>query len=344
MSCGILSISSDILVRVILQSRAAKVVCSSVKIHSKRRSNLGCFHTPVLVDTVLQFLITTPSGIYIDGTVGGGGHSEAILKRLDKDGKLIGIDRDEDAVAYCQSRFSLYTKQVQILHGELAEIDHLLTDVGIEQIDGLLLDLGVSSYQIDMPERGFSYLSDAPLDMRMDRSTGRTARDIVNNYPEQQLADIFFRYGEERYARKIAREIIKKRKKKPIERTKELSDMVRQVTPHRWQIKTLSRVWQALRVEVNNELEQLRIGLERIFPFLKSEGRIVVLSYESLTDRMVKRFFRGEEPSFSKKEIGIPNSLFSFRVLTRRVVRPTEKEINRNPRAKSAKLRAAEKI
>ncbi len=302
------------------------------------------FHTPVLVDAVLQFLITNPSGIYVDGTVGGGGHSEAILKHLDKDGKLIGIDRDKDAVAYCQNRFSSYAGQVQILHGELAEIDHLLTEIGVEQIDGLLLDLGVSSYQIDVPERGFSYLLDAPLDMRMDRSKGKTARDIVNNYPEQQLADIFFQYGEERYGRRIAREIIKERKKKPIESTKELSDLIRKIIPHRWQIKTLSRVWQALRIEVNDELEQLRIGLKQIFPLLKSGGRIVVLSYESLTDRMVKRFFRGEEPSFSKKEIGILDSLFSFRVLTRRVVRPTEEEIKRNSRARSAKLRAAEKV
>jgi len=302
------------------------------------------FHAPVLVDAVLEYLLTDLSGMYVDGTVGGGGHGEAILRRLDKGGKLIGIDRDREAVHFCKDRFSSYGKWVQIIHGDLGRVDLLFGEMGINKIDGFFLDLGVSSCQIDAAERGFSYLSDGPLDMRMDSSVSGSAGDIINGCSEQDLADIFFRYGEERFARRIARRVFEERKKGPIETTGALADVIRQITPVRWHTKTLSRTFQALRIEVNDELEQLKDGLEKVYPFLKTGGRVVVISYHSLEDRLVKRFFRGEYLSFSRSEVPRPGSGFRFRVLTRRVIRPSEEEIQGNSRARSARLRAAEKM
>lgn len=301
------------------------------------------FHIPVLVDKVLDFLLTDRAGIYVDGTIGGGGHSEAILNRLVEEGRLIGIDRDRDAVAFCKKRFSSYGEKMHIAYGDLSTLDFLLENLGIKQIDGLFLDLGISSHQIGTSERGFSYIEEGPLDMRMDVSVSICAKDIVNTYSEQSLTEIFWTYGEERFARRIARKIGEERRKRPIETTGALSEIVQSVTPYRQRVKTLARIWQAIRFEVNDELGQLKKGLESIYPLLKPEGRIVVLSYESLMDRLVKRFFRGENPTFSKKEPFQSDSQFHFRVLTRRVVRPTEEEVRENPRARSARLRAAAK-
>lgn len=304
----------------------------------------GVFHKPVLVESVLQFLLTDSSGTYVDGTVGGGGHSEAILRHLSQKGRLIGIDRDRDAVAFCQNRFSCFGERVKVVKGDFGDVDLLLTGLSISQIHGFFLDLGLSSFQVDTAERGFSYLADGPLDMRVDVSSLRSARDVVNTYSEQKLADIFYRFGEERFARGIARRIVEARIKRSIETTGALADLVRRSLPGHRQIKTLSRVWQAIRIEVNDELGQLRMGLEKVFPFLRPGARVVVISYHSLEDRLVKRFFRGEEATFSKKDVPRPGSGFGFRVLTRRVIRPQEAEIRDNSRARSARLRAAEKV
>ncbi len=302
------------------------------------------FHEPILLNESIQFLLTNRSGIYVDGTLGGGGHAEAILKKLGERGKLIGIDRDEEAIAYCEQRLFSYGDRVSIIQGELREVDRLLDDLGISQISGIFLDLGVSSHQIDTVERGFSYLGDGPLDMRMDTSLTKSASFIINHYSHRDLSDIFIRYGEEYRANRIARRIIAGRKTGAINTTGDLAEIIRQVTPHRQQIKTLSRIWQGIRFEVNDELEQLRIGLEKIYTYLKIGGRIVVISYESLMDRMVKRFLRGENPTYFKKELPMKHPGIQIRSLTRKVVRPTAEEILRNSRARSARLRAGEKL
>lgn len=301
------------------------------------------FHAPVLVDRVPEFLLTNPSGIYVDGTVGGGGHARMILERLNDRGLLIGIDRDEEAIAYSEDRLSGYGKKAKLVCGDFENVDTFLEKVGVDEIDGLLLDLGVSSHQLDEPERGFSYMADGPLDMRMGDTEAR-ACDILRSISERDLADVLYRYGEERHSRKIAREIVRVRARKSIETTGALAGVVRRITPPRWQTKTLSRVFQALRITVNRELEQLANGLERVYPLLKRGGRIVVITYHSLEDRLVKRFFRGETPSYAKHGPVIPVPLRSFNILTRRVVTPSEEEMRENSRSRSAKLRAAEKI
>jgi len=303
-----------------------------------------CFHTPVLVNEAMGLLITNPSGTYVDATAGGGGHSEAILRRLDNKGRLIGIDRDREAIAFCREKLQSDESRARFVHGDFKTMDRVLSELSIKRIDGFFLDLGVSSHQLERPERGFSYLTDGPLDMRMDNASTLTARDVINGYKEADLTDIFIRYGEERHARQIARKIVERRKKGAIETTEELVEVVARTVPYRYRIKTLSRVWQALRFEVNSELDQLRVGLEKAYAFLKIKGRIVVISYESLMDRMVKRFFRGQQPDFFRREEPISRPGYSFHVLTRRIIRPTEEEIKRNPRSRSARLRAAEKV
>ncbi len=301
------------------------------------------FHVPVLVESVIHFLITNPEGIYVDSTLGGGGHADAILRDLDQKGRLIGIDQDDEAVLFCQKRFSSEGNRILILHDAFEHIDRVLNELSISKIDGLFMDLGVSSHQIDTTERGFSYMSDGPLSMQMNTHQSLDAREVVNTYREDVLADIFYGYGEERNARRIARAIVQERKKKSIQSTGELANLVRRITPSRYHVKILSRIWQAIRIEVNDELGQLQRGLKRIYPFLKMKGRMVIISYHSLEDRLIKRFFRGEVASFSKRNKQTVQSGFEFRVLTKRAVRPSEEEIQRNPRARSARLRAAEK-
>ncbi len=279
----------------------------------------------------------------MDATLGGGGYAAAILPILNKKGRYIGVDRDEDAVQHSRSRFPVSETRFIARQGQLAQLNEVLKEEKISRIDGLLLDLGVSSYQIDTAERGFGYLEEGPLDMRMDRSSGKDASFVINEYSEKELADTLYKYGEERRSRQIARAIIASREANPINTTLELAAVIRRMTPRPHQIKTLARVWQALRFEVNGELDQLRKGLERSYPLLKSGGRMVVLSYESLMDRMVKRFFRGQEPLFSRFEEPGTVPEYSFTILTKKVVRSSVQEIAGNPRARSARLRAAEK-
>ena len=296
-----------------------------------------------MVHEVLEFILTDLSGVYVDATLGGGGHSEAIWKRLEPQARLIGIDRDGEAISYCQKNTSRSLDRIRFLHGEFASMRILLTSAGIDCVDGVLFDLGVSSRQIDAPERGFSYQQDGPLDSRMDSRTTLTAEDVVRTHSEKELADLFFRFGEERNARRIARAVVAARESAPITTTLELAATIRRITPARWQVKTLSRIFQALRLEVNDELGQLQAGLDSAASLLKKGGRIVVITYHSLEDRLVKRFLKGPEersplPFMPDK----PES--PFRILTRKVVTPSPEEIRANPRARSAKLRAAERL
>jgi len=301
------------------------------------------YHRPVLLNSVVHWILTDPSGTYVDGTAGGGGHSGAILEKLNSDGRMVLIDRDEEAVSWCRRRFSVFP-QVDVVRGELKDIDAILKSLNILQVTGFLLDLGVSSHQIDLHERGFSYSVDSPLDMRMDRRLTRTAADILNTAGEEDLADLFFYYGEERKSRAIAKRIVRERGKRPFDSSESLNAVVRKAVPHRWQLKTLARIYQALRIDVNDELNQLKTGLEAVYPFIRSGGRIVVIGYHSLEDRIVKQFFRGDRTAFFGEGFEKIRPRFLFRTLTRKVVRPSPDEIRSNPRARSAKLRAAEKI
>jgi len=303
------------------------------------------YHVPVLRDKVVELLMTRPDGIVVDATVGGGGYFAAMAPVVGSKGMLIGIDRDSEAIAHCEKRFADASADLRFFQRDLAHVDEVLDEAGIPVIDGFLLDLGVSSWQIDAPERGFSYMQDGPLDMRMDQQQGMTAETVINGYDEAALADLFYYYGEERYARRLARRVVAARMEAPLKSTRALAEVIRRATPGRQAVKTLARVWQALRVEVNGELDQLRQGLEKIYPRLAPGGRVVVLSYESLSDRLVKRFFRGETPDWRHEDSRFPVlSPYRFDIITRRVFRPDEEEIKRNPRARSAKLRAAARV
>ena len=299
-------------------------------------------HVPVLKEKVIQFLITNRSGTYIDGTLGSGGHARSILNELHSDGKVIGIDRDRDAIDYCRKQFSDCLSRMDLIHGEFGQIDEILDDLHITEVDGFLLDLGISNHQLETASRGFSHQKAGPMDMRMDSSGGRTAAEIVNQYSEKDLAELIYRYGEERHSRRIAREIVRCREKESIETTERLADIIRRITPPKWQVKTLSRVFQSIRVELNQEINQLINGLVKIVPYLKLFGRIVCISYHSLEDRIVKNFFRGthtENPDWFQG-VEIPN--VSFRVLTKKVIRPDQGELERNSKSRSARLRSAE--
>jgi len=300
------------------------------------------YHQPVLVEAVLQWLVTDRSGMYVDCTAGGGGHSNAILERLDSGASLLLIDRDEQAVEQCKGRFS-GVRQVTVIQGELKAVDFVLENLAIKKVTGFLCDLGVSSHHIDAADRGFSYSTDGPLDMRMDRRLAGTAADILNGYSERDLADLFFYYGEERKSKALARRIVEERNRHPIKTSEALNAVIRKSVPGKWFIKTLARIYQALRIEVNDELNQLKTGLEKMYPFLDPGGRIVAISYHSLEDRVVKHFFRGGPVTFFGEGFEKATPRFLFTNLTGKVVRPSAEEVHQNPRARSARLRAAEK-
>jgi 16S rRNA (cytosine1402-N4)-methyltransferase len=308
----------------------------------KESLNDSVYHVPVMAGRVLEFLITDPAGVYVDATAGGGGHSEAIMARLSEGGRLVGLDRDAEAVAFCRARLARFSRNARFLRGEFASMDALLDGAGVNAADGVLFDLGVSSRQIDDPRRGFSYMNDGPLDSRMDAESALTAEEVIRSWPEKELAGLFFRYGEEKNSRRIARAVVSARERKSVSTTGELAEIIRSVTPARWQVKTLSRVFQALRIEVNEELLQLEAGLEKAAGVLKRGGRMVVITYHSLEDRMVKRFLKGPVES-DPVPVSPTRPLSRFLVLTRRVVTPSPEEIQANPRARSAKLRAAER-
>jgi 16S rRNA (cytosine1402-N4)-methyltransferase len=308
---------------------------------------LASFHTPVLREEVLAWLITSTTGLYVDATLGGGGHAESILQRLDPTGMLIGFDADPDAIQFAANRLSEFGRRAQLVHNNFRNIASSLAQREIPRVDGMLFDLGVSSHQFDEPTRGFSFRSDDLLDMRMDRSQPLDARTVVNEYEENDLSDVFWKYGEERSSRSIARVLVKRRAESKIETTGELAAVVRTVVGDRFLVKSLARIFQALRIEVNNELENLEIALREALTVLGDGGRIVVISYHSLEDRIVKDFFKHEAALFQPsghKLVPDTQLVPTLRILTKKPVEASENETNFNPRARSAKLRAAERI
>jgi 16S rRNA (cytosine1402-N4)-methyltransferase len=284
------------------------------------------FHVPVLRDQVVSLLLTHPGGMYVDGTVGGGGHAEALCGRLSNEGKLIGFDIDREAIRRSTERLAQFGPRVLLIRENFSGIRTALNLRGISSIHGLLLDLGVSSFQFDEPARGFSYRHGARIDMRMDDRQSLTGWHVVNTYGEEDLSEMIKTYGEERYARRIARVLCASR---PIESTQELRDVIGSAVGGRYLTKTLSRVFQAIRIEVNRELMNLEICLKDVVPMLVPGGRVAVISYHSLEDRIVKQFFR--------------ENTNGLRVITRKPLVPSPEETERNPRARSAKLRVAER-
>lgn len=305
------------------------------------------FHVPILTTEVIRYLITNKSGTYIDCTIGGGGHSLAILETLNKDGKLIGIDVDHEAVAFSKKRLAKFGNQVIIKQGNFSQLAKILSDENISQVDGILFDLGVSSHQIDQKSRGFSYRIAGPLDMRMNTKQKLTAEQIVNEYDENKLANIFKKFGEERHAKQIARAICQERRKSNISDTLQLANLIVKTVPYKNRIKTLSRIFQALRIYTNKELSNLKLALIQSIPLLKKSSRLVVISYHSLEDRIVKKFFHDQENPCSCPA-DIPTCICGkkpiLKILTKRVIKPAQDEINLNPRSRSARLRAAEKL
>ena len=296
------------------------------------------YHKPVLLDACLEGLALKETGTYVDVTFGGGGHTKAILDAIGSGGKVIAFDQDADAVEN-----SLDDDRLIFVHQNFSFLQRFLRFHKIDKVDGILADLGVSSHQIDTSERGFSTRFDGPLDMRMNPSEGVSARDVVNTYTKEQLSDIFYQYGELTNARKIASRIVEQRRQKPIETTLELTEILSPIVPVKIKHKVMAQIFQALRIEVNQELEALKSLLEQSGEVIKSNGRLCVISYHSLEDRLVKRFIQhgcfDSEPV--KDEFGQSNKPFKK---VGQLALPSETEIKKNKRARSAKLRIAEKI
>lgn len=304
-------------------------------------------HRSVLLSECIEGLHIRSDGIYVDGTLGGGGHSCEICKKLDG-GRLIGIDRDAAAIEAAGERLQPFADKVTIVRGNYAQMKQLLADIGVERVDGILLDLGVSSYQLDTLERGFSYKYDAPLDMRMDQRQTRTAKDIVNTYSETELYRIIRDYGEDRFAKNIAKHIVAARADKPIETTGELVQIIRHAIPMKVQMTSghpAKKSFQAIRIELNDELEGLRASLEEMISLLTPGGRICIITFHSLEDRIVKTAFRNQEdPCICPKEfpVCVCGRKSRGKVLTRKPILPSTQEMEENSRSKSAKLRIFE--
>ena len=285
-------------------------------------------HTPVLLDEVIQFLNPQPGGRFIDATLGAAGHTRAILERTAPDGVVLGIDQDESALAAARVTLEAFGSRIVFVHSNFRDIADIAAGHGFTGIDGVLADIGISSMMVDDPSRGFSFMHEGPLDMRMDRSQRLTAADVVNTYSEREIADILYNYGEERRSRPIARSIVHAR---PLARTSDLVRAIQRVmgSPRYGRIHPATRTFQALRIFVNDELKSLETFLDSSMTVIRSGGRLAVISFHSLEDRIVKNKFR--------------TPAVAGRVLTRKVVIATEEETRRNPRARSAKLRAWER-
>ena len=291
-------------------------------------------HEPVMSAEVVAFLDPRPGGHYLDCTVGAGGHSHALLEA--GAGHVLGVDRDPEALSVAEAALSGWSEQVELVHADFRDIEDVLDARGLSTIDGAVADLGLSSMQIDAEGRGFSFRRDEPLDMRMDRTQGPTAADLLRDVPEKALADLIFEFGEERYSRRIARAIVETRQRQPLETTNQLAVLVRRAMPRRarQRIDPATRTFQAIRIWVNNELDRLDLFLRAVCDRLRVGARLVVIAFHSLEDRIVKTVFR----ELSKGEDVL------LRVLTKRPHRPTQEEVARNSRARSAKLRAAERL
>jgi len=304
------------------------------------------YHKPALVETVAGFLVTCPNVLIVDATVGDGGHSEALLKASAPLGRVIGIDLDSEAVARSRSRLEIYGERFVAVHSNFANLSEILKSQKIDHVDAIFADLGLSTLQIADESKGFSYLRSGPLSMQMNSASEKSAVAIVNSFSEKQLWSILSEYGEERHARRIAHEITQQRKIFPIETTDQLSDIVRRCVPKNYVIKSLARVFQSIRISVNSELDNLKRFLPQAINLLKIGGRLAIISYHSLEDRIVKAYLTELEkpctcpPSFPMCVCGKRAMLN----IIARLVRPTEAEISSNPAIRSARLRVAEKI
>ncbi|WP_409228358.1 16S rRNA (cytosine(1402)-N(4))-methyltransferase RsmH [Gudongella sp. SC589] len=306
-------------------------------------------HVSVLLNEVLEGLAIREDGIYVDGTLGGAGHSKEILKRLTT-GRLVGIDQDENALEKSKEVLKEYIDKVDLVHSNYVNIKDVLNNLNIEKVDGILLDLGVSSHQLDTEERGFSHNKDAPLDMRMDTTSDFTAWDVVNKYSAQELTRIFLEYGEEKWGKRIAEFIVKERSEKPIDTTLELVTVIKKAIPKKVRMEghhPAKKTFQAIRIEVNGELDVLRSAIADMVECLKPGGRLAIITFHSLEDRIVKEQFK----ELYKDCIcppGFPTCVCDKRreieIITRKPIVPGKEELDENPRSRSAKLRVAERI
>lgn len=308
-------------------------------------------HYSVLLNETIENLNIKPDGIYVDGTLGGGGHAYQVASRLSEKGRLIGIDQDADAIAAAGERLKEFGDKITIIRSNYANMKEELHRIGVEKVDGIVLDLGVSSFQLDTPERGFTYRDEnAPLDMRMDDRQSLTAKDIVNGYSEMDLYRIIRDYGEDKFAKNIAKHIVQERAKKPIETTGELTETIRASIPMKVQVTgghPAKRTFQAIRIELNKELEVLQNNLDDMIDLLNPGGRICIITFHSLEDRIVKtNFKRNENPCTCPSDfpVCVCGKKSKGKVVTRKPILPSEEELEVNSRSKSAKLRVFERV
>ena len=306
-------------------------------------------HRSVLLEETVNGLNIRPDGIYVDGTLGGGGHAYEICRRLGDKGSIVGIDQDEAAIEAAGIRLKDFGEKVTIVRSNYCEMKSVLQGLGIDKVDGIVLDLGVSSYQLDTAERGFSYREDAPLDMRMDRRQTMTARDIVNDYSEKDLYRVIRDYGEDKFARNIAKHIVIEREKRSIETTGQLTEIIRGAIPMKFQKKSghpAKRTFQAIRIELNRELDVLKNSLDEMIDLLNPGGRLCIITFHSLEDRIVKSTFKkNEDPCTCPKDfpVCVCGKVSKGSILTRKPILPGPEEMEENSRSKSAKLRIFER-
>lgn len=306
-------------------------------------------HKSVLLEETIDGLNIKPDGIYVDGTLGGAGHAREVCRRLSAKGRFIGIDQDQDAIVAASDRLAAYEDRVTIIRSNYCYMANELHSLGIQKVNGIVLDLGVSSYQLDNEERGFTYRTDAPLDMRMDQRQSRTAADIVNGYEEKELYRIIRDYGEDKFAKNIAKHIVAARQQSPIRTTGELTEIIRQSIPMKMQVTgghPAKRTFQAIRIELNRELDVLRESLDGMIDLLDDGGRICIITFHSLEDRIVKTIFRkNENPCTCPSDfpVCVCGKKSKGKVITRKPILPTTAEQEENPRSKSAKLRIFER-
>lgn len=302
-------------------------------------------HIPVLLKETMDGLNINPDGIYVDGTIGGAGHSKEIIKRLSPKGFLIGIDRDEEALKAAKENLKEYSNY-KLIHGNHDDIKEILQDLGIDEVDGILLDLGISSYQIDEKKRGFSYTGDEKLDMRMDRTQKLSAYEVINEYKEERLSQIIYEYGEEKFARKIAKNICIERMKNPIETTKQLADIIAKSVPASREGHPAKKTFQAIRIEVNNEIEPLHKTVQDSIECLKNEGRLCIITFHSLEDRAVKEaYIDAEGKCTCPKDLPycVCGAKSYGKIINKKPIEATKEELENNSRSKSAKLRIFER-
>jgi 16S rRNA (cytosine1402-N4)-methyltransferase len=303
-------------------------------------------HQPVMVREVVELLGVKPGGRYIDGTVGGGGHAEAIMKRAGEQGALLGIDRDAEAIGRAGQRLAPWGDRCRLVHGNFSELESLASAAGWSEADGVLLDLGMSSYQVDTPERGFSFQHEGPLDMRMDVRQALTAAQVVNTYEEKELADLLWRLGEERAARRIARWIVEERERAPMTSTRQLADLVERAKGRRGRAHPATQTFQALRMEVNREIEAVDRGVAAALRVVRPGGRVAVITFHSLEDRAAKQMFARHAGRWESLQAGGERWVGEpprVRWISKKPVVATDEEVEANPRARSAKLRVVEK-